>query len=71
LEITKRIGAVAFAGVGEVMPSLNALTFENLLPSGGVGLRYVLAEQNHVALRFDVAWGREGGQFYLTVGEAF
>ncbi|HEY2586371.1 MAG TPA: hypothetical protein VGI81_11460 [Tepidisphaeraceae bacterium] len=53
------------------MPSLNALTFENLLPSGGVGLRYVLAEQNHVALRFDVAWGREGGQFYLTVGEAF
>jgi hypothetical protein len=71
LEITKRIGAVAFAGVGEVMPSVSAMAFENLLPSGGVGLRYVLAPQNHVAIRLDVAWGREGSQFYLTVGEAF
>jgi hypothetical protein len=71
LEITKRFGVVAFAGVGQVMPSLSSVTFDNLLPSGGVGLRYVLAPQNHVALRLDVAWGREGSQFYLTVGEAF
>jgi Omp85 superfamily domain len=71
LEITKRIGAVAFAGLGEVMPSLSDITVDDLLPSGGVGLRYVIAEQNHVALRMDVAWGREGSQFYLTVGEAF
>jgi hypothetical protein len=71
LEITRRIGAVAFGGVGEVMPSISSMTFDSLLPSGGVGLRYVLAEQNHVAIRFDVAWGRDGSQFYLTVGEAF
>ena len=71
LEITKRIGTVAFAGVGGVMPSLNAIAFDELLPSGGVGLRYVVAEKNHVAIRFDAAWGREGSQFYLTVGEAF
>jgi Omp85 superfamily domain len=71
LEITKRIGTVAFAGVGGVMPSLNAIAFDELLPSGGVGLRYVVAEKNHVAVRFDAAWGREGSQFYLTVGEAF
>jgi outer membrane translocation and assembly module TamA len=70
-EFTKRIGAVAFAGVGEVMPSLHAITFDNLLPSIGVGLRYVMAEQNHVSLRFDVAWGRDGPLVYLSVGEAF
>jgi outer membrane protein assembly factor BamA len=71
LMITKRFGVVAFAGVGEVVPSLNETSFDNLLPSAGAGLRYVLAEQNHVAIRLDGAWGREGGQFYLTVGEAF
>ncbi len=71
LEFTERIGAVAFAGVGGVMPSLNAIAFDDLLPSGGVGFRYVLAEKNHIALRVDAAWGREGSQFYLTVGEAF
>ncbi len=71
LELTKRIGAVAFAGVGAVMPSVNAIDFHDLLPSAGGGFRYVLAEKNHVALRLDAAWGREGTQFYLTVGEAF
>ncbi len=71
LELTKRIGAVAFAGVGAVMPSVNAIDFHDLLPSAGAGFRYVLAEKNHVALRLDAAWGREGTQFYLTVGEAF
>jgi outer membrane protein assembly factor BamA len=71
-KITKRFGAVAFGGVGEVAPSLSALNWDNLLPSGGAGLRYVLAEKNHVALRFDVAWGKtDGPKFYLAVGEAF
>ena len=35
----------------------------------GASLR--VAEKNHVAIRLDAAWGREGSQFYLTVGEAF
>ena len=46
LEITKRIGTVAFAGVGAVMPSFNRLLpSTNPLPSGGVGFRYVVAEK--------------------------
>ncbi|HSZ59640.1 MAG TPA: BamA/TamA family outer membrane protein [Tepidisphaeraceae bacterium] len=71
LEITRRLGAVAFAGVGEVANSIGEMTFEDLLPAGGIGVRYVLAEKNHVAIRFDYAWGRNGSQYYLTVGEAF
>ena len=69
--LTKRFGVVGFAGVGEVVPSLGELNAGDLLPSVGAGLRYVIAPQNHVAIRLDGAWGREGGQFYLTVGEAF
>jgi len=71
LMLTKRFGVVGFAGVGEVVPSLGELNAGDLLPSVGAGLRYVIAPQNHVAIRLDGAWGREGGQFYLTVGEAF
>ena len=71
LEIVKRFGVVAFAGVGGVMPSLSDINVNNLLPSVGGGLRFVVAEKNHVAIRLDGAWGRQGGQFYLTVGEAF
>ncbi len=71
LEITKRFGAVAFFGVGEVAPSVSDFNFDNLLPAGGVGLRFVVAPQNHVAIRLDGAWGRDGGTFYLAVGEAF
>lgn len=71
LEITKRFGAVAFGGVGEVANSISEMTYDDLLPAGGVGIRYVLAEKNHVSIRFDYAWGRNGSQYYLTVGEAF
>jgi len=71
LEITQRIGAVAFAGLGEVAPSISSLTFDNILPAAGVGLRFVVAEKNHVAIRLDVAWGKDGGNFYLGIGEAF
>jgi outer membrane protein assembly factor BamA len=37
LEISKRFGVVAFAGVGEVMPSLDEVSLDDLLPSAGAG----------------------------------
>jgi hypothetical protein len=71
LEITKRFGAVAFFGVGEVAPTFYQFNFVNLLPAGGIGIRYVLAEKNHVAVRLDGAWGNDGFQYYFSIGEAF
>jgi len=50
---------------------LEKLNADDLLPGVDAGLRFVVAPQYHVAIRLDGAWGREGGQFYLTVGEAF
>jgi Omp85 superfamily domain len=71
LELTKHFGAAAFAGLGEVAPTISQYTLNDILPSFGGGLRYVLAAKNHVALRLDFAWGRDAGKVYFTVGEAF
>ena len=60
---------VAFGGVGGVAPELGE--FNTLLPAIGTGLRYVIAKENNISLRLDVAWGRKDHAFYLAVGEAF
>ncbi len=65
----KRWGAVAFAGVGTVGPDFAG--WERTLPSAGVGVRWVVAPKNGLRLRFDVAWGRDDNEFYLSIGEAF
>ncbi len=72
-ELSARWAVAAFAGVGSVAPHITDFNLDDLLPSAGFGLRYVVAPKNHVSIRFDVAWGRNGGgpQFYLSVGEAF
>jgi hypothetical protein len=71
LRLTKRFGVVGFAGVGAVAPSLSDYSSDDLLPSVGAGLRYVLAEKNQISMRLDYAYGRDGGKLYFTVGEAF
>jgi hypothetical protein len=71
LELNKYVGVVGFAGVGEVAPYFDQFNFNQLLPSLGGGLRFTISQANHVNLRLDAAWGREGWQGYLTIGEAF
>jgi hypothetical protein len=70
-KIWKRLGAVAFAGIGQVAPSLEDLNADEVLLSGGVGLRFRLTEKNALNYRVDVAWGRNGSVFYMSLSEAF
>ena len=70
-KLASRWGLVAFAGAGKVGPSLGSLSTSRLLSSLGAGVRFRLTEQNPVNLRFDCAWGRDGGAIYFGVGEAF
>jgi hypothetical protein len=70
-EIWWRFGGALFAGVGEVMPDFGQLSWDGLRPSGGVGLRFTLAERNHVNLRVDYAWGHKSSALYVSVAEAF
>lgn len=66
-----RFGAVGFGGIGAVEPSFSDLSMNRLLPSGGVGLRYLVWESWHVKVGTDIAWGRNGAAFYLRLGEAY
>jgi outer membrane protein assembly factor BamA len=70
-EIWWRIGAVAFAGVGEVSPSWSAFSWDHLLPSYGAGLRFRLTKSNPIHLRVDMAFTEDGHHLTMFVGEAF
>ena len=66
-----RLGATAFAGFGQVMPTLGDLFDAEMLFAGGVGARYQLTAKFPMHLRFDYSWGRDGPLFYFGVAEAF
>jgi outer membrane protein assembly factor BamA len=69
--ITARFGAVVFAGAGAVADNLASLGSSTALPSGGLGLRYLVAPKQGVSLSADYAWGRDSQGLYLYVGDAF
>lgn len=68
-----RIGIAMFGGVGTIFDSFDEWNSDNLLPSVGVGARFLLAEKNEMNYRFDVSVGRYKGNsaVYFSVGEAF
>jgi hemolysin activation/secretion protein len=67
-----RIGVVAFAGVGQVAPNLGAFVDNDVLYSGGAGLRFVASESERVNLGIDYARASDGEHaFYFRIGEAF
>jgi hypothetical protein len=71
LELRKRLGLVAFGGVGGVGRRWSDFRSDQLLPAGGAGLRFTLDKKNHINYRVDLAFGREGRTLVIGVGEAF
>lgn len=66
-----RVGGVVFAGIGDVAPSPDKLTFAADLWTAGFGLRYTLDQEENVKVRVDFGWGNGDTGFYLSLGEAF
>jgi hypothetical protein len=66
-----RLGAAIFGGFGQVAPSVGELTKAQVLPAGGLGLRFQLTREYPMHMRFDYAWGKNGGLGYFGVSEAF
>ena len=67
----KRFGWTAFAGVGEVAPDGLSFNFSNLLPSGGLGLRFNVLKEGRLNLRVDFAESKTGFSWTMGVGEVF
>ena len=69
--LSKRFGAAVFGGVGQVAPRWSAYVTEDLLPSGGTGLRFNLSKQRRINLRVDVAYSRTGVSWSMGLAEVF
>jgi len=67
----RRWGLVAFGGVGAIAPDIDEFDLDELLPSVGTGIRYMVSGKKRINLGADVAVGRESYAFYFRVGEAF
>lgn len=67
----KKFGMVAFAGVGWVADRMNEIRLEDILPSVGVGLRYMMIPQYRINIGIDFAVGKGDTAFYFRINEAF
>lgn len=70
-KFASRWGAVFFAGVGGVAPSVGDLAEARTLPAGGVGLRFRASKSYPVNISVDYAVGRDSEAVYFYIGEAF
>ena len=70
-QATRRLGLVAFGGIGGVWGDIPTFEQDNLLPAGGLGLRWRLTEKFRVNFRIDYAWGKDDEVLLISVGEAF
>lgn len=67
-----RMGAVAFAGAGNVPRRLSDFRLQDPKASGGLGLRLALSPEERVNLRVDFAVTRESeSNLYVGLSEAF
>ncbi len=64
-------GAVAFVGGGYYSNSFNDLRDREIIPSYGVGLRYMVLPSKRINLRLDYGRSNDNDAIYLSVMEAF
>jgi len=70
-QATRRLGVVAFGGVGGVWGDVPVFEQDDFLPAGGLGLRWRLTEKFRVNFRVDYAWGKDDQVLLISAGEAF
>ena len=67
----KKWGAVAFVGGGDIRQSYIESAENNLIPSYGIGLRWMVLASQRINARLDYARSRDSDAIYLSFGEAF
>jgi outer membrane protein assembly factor BamA len=67
----RRFFAVGFGGFGWSVDELSGITWDGILPSAGIGLRWRMISDPPVSIGVDYAWGKDDSAFYFRIGEAF
>ncbi|MBT8108699.1 MAG: outer membrane protein assembly factor [Gammaproteobacteria bacterium] len=67
----KRLGLVAFSGLGWAGKSFSTAGDDESTPSYGAGIRYEVLPAKRLNMRLDFAWSEDSEGIYLSVGEAF
>ena len=67
----KKWGAVAFLGGGNIRNSYSETSDQDLIPSYGVGIRFMVLSSQRINARLDFARSKGSDAFYLSLGEAF
>ena len=70
-QMSKRWGVVGFAGVGQIENSFSQIRDNDLIPSYGVGLRFMVLQAKRINMRLDYGRSRDSDAIYLMVGEEF
>jgi outer membrane protein assembly factor BamA len=67
----KKWGMVAFGGVATAVDSPSEISWSDLLPAVGVGLRFMAIPSEKINIGVDVAVGKEDWGIYFRIGEVF
>lgn len=67
----KRWGYVAFGGVATAINDGSDLSFDNLLPAVGGGIRFLAIPSSKISVGMDLAVGKDDWGLYFRIGEAF
>jgi outer membrane protein assembly factor BamA len=67
----KRFGGVIFGAVGVLGNKKDIFRFDEPKYAYGAGVRFTANRKEHLNVRFDYAVGKDGSNFYFTIGEAF
>ena len=70
-EFSKRWGASVFLAAGQVYGDENGFNWDQFLPTGGAGIRYLIFPEKDIYTRIDVSFTEEGRGVYFFIGEAF
>lgn len=70
-EFSKRWGASVFLAAGQVYGDEEGFNWDQFLPTGGAGIRYLIFPEKDIYTRIDISFTEEGRGVYFFIGEAF
>jgi hypothetical protein len=70
-KFSKKWGIVGFVGVGHISNYITEGILDDVVPSYGVGLRFMVMQAKRINMPLDYGRSRSSDTIYLSVGEAF